>query len=106
MPLLHLLKKLEKTTKYIHIEGLTFLDSISSALGYIFPWSGGVLLGIATINQLSAEYNYISPINPAEAVPFVFHGWFLVIVMLIAALTGLGLRYEGSNGEELKEKPE
>lgn len=83
-----------------------FLDSLSSALGYIFPWSGGVLLGVATISQLAQKYDFINPINPAEVVPFVFHGWFLVLVMLVAAITGWGLRYEGPNGEELTERPE
>jgi Na+/H+ antiporter NhaC len=38
-------------------------------------------------------------------VPYVFHGWFLVIVMLIAALTGFGRRYIGPNGEPVKEPP-
>ena len=31
---------------------------------------------------------------------------FLFIIMLIAALTGWGLRYEGKNGEELMERPD
>ncbi|MTI81930.1 MAG: Na+/H+ antiporter NhaC family protein [Firmicutes bacterium] len=83
-----------------------FLDAQTSALGYIFPWSGGVLLGVSTIAGLTEKYDFIHAINPAQAVPFVFHGWFLVLVMLLAAITGMGLRYEGPNGEELKEKPE
>ncbi|MCF8010712.1 MAG: hypothetical protein K9L17_08075 [Clostridiales bacterium] len=83
-----------------------FLDAQTSALGYIFPWSGGVLLGVTTIAGLSEKYDFIQAIQPAQVVPYVFHGWFLVVVMLIAAITGLGLRYEGPNGEELKEKPE
>ena len=83
-----------------------FLDAQTSALGYIFPWSGGVLLGVSTISRLAEKYDFINVINPAQAVPYVFHGWFLVIVMFLAAVTGIGLRYEGPNGEELREKPE
>ncbi len=83
-----------------------FLDAQTSALGYIFPWSGGVLLGVSTISRLSEKYDFINAINPAQAVPYVFHGWFLVIVMFLAAVTGIGLRFEGSNGEELREKPD
>jgi Na+/H+ antiporter NhaC len=82
-----------------------FLDAMTSALGYIFPWAGGTLLGISTIQGLTSEYEFVSAVNPVEVVPYVFHGWFLVIVMLIAALTGFGRRYIGPNGEPVKEPP-
>ncbi len=82
-----------------------FLDSMTSALGYIFPWAGGTLLGITTISSLTEKYDYIQAINPVEVVPFVFHGWFLVIVMFIAAYTGWGRRYIGKDGEPVKENP-
>lgn len=82
-----------------------FLDAMTSALGYIFPWSGGVLLGVATINGLIDDYPFIKEMDSTQVAPFVFHGWFLVIVMLVAALTGFGRRYEGPDGEELKEPP-
>jgi Na+/H+ antiporter NhaC len=82
-----------------------FLDSMTSALGYIFPWAGGTLLGITTISSLTEKYDYVQAINPVEVVPFVFHGWFLVIVMFIAAYTGWGRRYIGKNGEPVKENP-
>ncbi|MCF7936740.1 MAG: hypothetical protein K9L28_10415 [Synergistales bacterium] len=82
-----------------------FLDSMTSALGYIFPWAGGTLLGITTIQSLTEKYDYISAVNPIQVVPFVFHGWFLVIVMFIAAYTGFGRRYTGKNGEPVKVNP-
>lgn len=82
-----------------------FLDAISSALGYIFPWSAALILGWSTITALKEQYDWLPVVAPTSAFPFVFHGWFLVLVMLIAALTGWGLRYEGKNGEELKERP-
>ncbi|PTM59161.1 Na+/H+ antiporter NhaC family protein [Desmospora activa] len=82
-----------------------FLDAISSALGYIFPWSAALLLGWQTISELQKQYDWLPVIAPTSAFPFVFHGWFLVLVMLIAALTGWGLRYEGKDGEEVKEQP-
>ncbi|MBT3181028.1 MAG: Na+/H+ antiporter NhaC family protein [Deltaproteobacteria bacterium] len=72
-----------------------FLDAISSALGYIFPWSGGVLIGYATILELSKEgMPWITVISPTEVWPYVFHGWILVFVMLIAAITGFGRKLE------------
>lgn len=79
-----------------------FLDTVSSSLGYIFPWSGGVLLAWATIKGVTDDYEFVEVVSPTEVFPFVFQGWGLLIVMLIAALTGWGLRYSGKNGEEVK----
>ncbi|MFH1726423.1 MAG: Na+/H+ antiporter NhaC family protein [Elusimicrobiota bacterium] len=73
-----------------------FLDAVSSALGYIFPWSGGVLIGYATISGLAkGEMSWLRVVSPTEVWPYVFHGWLLLAVMLVAALTGFGRRFEG-----------
>ncbi|MBN1351986.1 Na+/H+ antiporter NhaC family protein [candidate division KSB1 bacterium] len=66
-----------------------FLDALTSALGYIFPWSGGVLVAISAVGELKG----ITPISHTEVWPYVLHGWFLVIVMLIAAITGFGRQF-------------
>lgn len=79
-----------------------FLDTVSSSLGYIFPWSGGVLLAWATIKGAADQYDFLPMVGPTEVFPYVFQGWFLLFVMLFAALSGWGLRFEGKNGEELK----
>lgn len=95
-------------TKYkIHRYRLAnMLDAVTSALGYIFPWGAPVLLGWSTIQTMKAEsYDWLPIVEPTAVFPFVFQGWFLFIIMLIAALTGWGLRFEGENGEELKENP-
>ncbi|WP_163536116.1 Na+/H+ antiporter NhaC family protein [Gracilibacillus sp. YIM 98692] len=81
------------------------LDAITSALGYIFPWGAPVLLGWSTINMMQDTYEWLPVVAPTSVFPFVFQGWFLVIVMLVAALTGWGLRYQGKNGEELTQPP-
>lgn len=82
------------------------LDAVTSSLGYIFPWGAPVLLGWATIQRMKETYEWLPVVEPTAVFPFVFQGWFLVTVMLIAALTGWGLRFEGKNGEELKERPD
>ncbi|MFC5279618.1 Na+/H+ antiporter NhaC family protein [Halorubrum rubrum] len=72
------------------------LDANTSALGYIFPWAGGVLVGYQVMvgpDGLGAEYGPEMVVNPIEVVPYVFHGWFLVIVFLAAAVTGFGREY-------------
>jgi len=82
-----------------------FLDAVTSALGYIFPWGGGVLIGHQTIRNLQAEYSFVQTVSPTEVWPFVLHGWFLALVMLIAAITGFGRTYEAADGSETKTPP-
>ncbi|MDS0298716.1 Na+/H+ antiporter NhaC family protein [Halogeometricum sp. S1BR25-6] len=72
------------------------LDANTSALGYIFPWGGGLLAGYTSMQGLPNEYEWFTQamvVNPASVWPFVFHGWFLVGVFLFAAWTGYGLEY-------------
>ncbi|MEM4781244.1 MAG: Na+/H+ antiporter NhaC family protein [Halalkalicoccus sp.] len=71
-------------------------DAQTAALGYIFPWSGGVLVGFTAMQDLPAQYDWFETamiVNPVEVVPFVFHGWLLVLVFVIAAITGFGREY-------------
>ncbi|MFC7166536.1 Na+/H+ antiporter NhaC family protein [Halospeciosus flavus] len=79
------------------------LDANTSALGYIFPWSGGVLVGYAVLQGLPEQYDWFTQamvVNPVEVFPFVFHGWVLVIVFLLSALTGFGLEYTSDRESE------
>ena len=72
------------------------LDANTSALGYIFPWAGGVLVGVAAMQGLPQEYAWFEPsmmVNPVAVVPYVFHGWLLVAMFLFAAWTGFGREY-------------
>ncbi|REC93795.1 Na+/H+ antiporter NhaC family protein [Kushneria indalinina] len=75
------------------------LDAVTSALGYIFPWGAPVLLGWGTITAMQGQYEWLPVVAPTEVFPFVFHGWFLLVIMLFAAATGWGLRFE--TAEEL-----
>ncbi|UCH84593.1 MAG: Na+/H+ antiporter NhaC family protein [Candidatus Latescibacterota bacterium] len=81
------------------------LDAVTSALGYIFPWGGGVLIGYQTIRNLEGTYDFVQAVSPTQVWPFVLHGWFLAAVMLIAAITGFGRRYEASDGSPSKTPP-
>ncbi|WP_363466035.1 Na+/H+ antiporter NhaC family protein [Halogeometricum borinquense] len=72
------------------------LDANTSALGYIFPWGGGLLAGFTAMQQLPGEYEWFTQamvVNPASVWPYVFHGWFLVAVFILAAWTGYGREY-------------
>ncbi len=82
-----------------------FLDAVTSALGYIFPWGGGVLIGYQTIRNLESQYDFVTAVSPTDVWPFVLHGWFLAAVMLLAAITGFGRRYEAPDGSESRTPP-
>ncbi|ADL12715.1 Na+/H+ antiporter NhaC family protein [Acetohalobium arabaticum] len=82
------------------------LDATTSALGYIFPWSGAVLLAYSTLQNVAGQYDFVNVIPTTKLWPYVFHGWFLVLVMFGAVITGFGRRYIGPNGEPVKEIPE
>ncbi|SFG13437.1 Na+/H+ antiporter NhaC [Halopelagius inordinatus] len=72
------------------------LDANTSALGYIFPWGGGLLAGYSAMQRLPEQYEWFTQsmvVNPASVWPYVFHGWFLVAVFLLAAWTGYGREY-------------
>jgi Na+/H+ antiporter NhaC len=81
------------------------LDAVTSAIGYIFPWGGGVLIGYQTIRTLESQYDFVQAVAPTDVWRFVLHGWFLAAVMLIAALTGFGRTYEAEDGSETKTPP-
>lgn len=81
------------------------LDAVTSAIGYIFPWGGGVLIGYQTIRTLEPEYDFVQAVAPTDVWAFVLHGWFLAAVMLIAAITGFGRTYEAEDGSETKTPP-
>ncbi len=98
-------KELGEKYKIHRYRRSNMLDAVTSALGYIFPWGAPVLLGWSTIKLMQETYDWLPVVTPTSVFPFVFQGWLLVIVMLIAAITSWGLRFEGKNGEELKERP-
>ena len=74
------------------------LDANTSALGYIFPWGGGLLAGYGAMqnlvnSQATPWFTREMLVNPASVFPYVFHGWFLVGVFIVAAWTGFGREY-------------
>lgn len=81
------------------------LDAVTSALGYIFPWGGGVLIGYQTLRTLEQQYDFVQAVAPTDVWPCVLHGWFLAAVMLAAAVTGFGRTYEADDGSETRQPP-
>ncbi|MEM9386350.1 MAG: Na+/H+ antiporter NhaC family protein [Pseudomonadota bacterium] len=81
------------------------LDAVTSAIGYIFPWGGGILIGYQTIRNLEQSYDFVKAVPPTDVWAYVLHGWFLAAVMLVAAVTGFGRIYTGANGEPVRDRP-
>jgi len=100
------ISRLGKRFKLHPYRRANMLDAVTSAIGYIFPWGGGVLIGYQTIRTLESQYDFVQAVPPTAVWPFVLHGWFLAAVMLIAALTGFGRTYEAADGSETKTPPE
>ncbi len=75
-----------------------FLDGPTSSLGYVFPWSGGLLLLVTTIEAQAVEYEFVEAVTPTQLTPYVFFGFALLLVLLIAGLTGWDRKFEGPEG--------
>jgi Na+/H+ antiporter NhaC len=97
--------KLGKKFKLHPYRRANMLDAVTSALGYIFPWGGGVLIGYQTIRNLEGTYDFVHAVSPTQVWPFVLHGWFLAAVMLIAAITGFGRKFEAPDGSPTDTPP-
>jgi Na+/H+ antiporter NhaC len=73
------------------------LDANTTALGYVFPWSGGVLVGIAAMQtQVAPQYEWFTEamvVNPAAITPLVFHCWLVLAVFVVSAWSGFGREY-------------
>lgn len=69
------------------------LDALTSSLAGVIPWGGHILLTTATLGTVAKTYDFVPKISPVEIVPYILHGWFLPVVMLVAVLTGWGLEF-------------
>ena len=96
------ISRLGKRFKLHPYRRANMLDAVTSAIGYIFPWGGGVLIGYQTIRTLESQYDFVQAVSPTDVWSYVLHGWFLAGVMLLAAITGFGRTYEAADGSESK----
>ncbi len=76
------------------------LDGPTSSLGYVLPWSGGLLLLVTTINALTEDYDFVQPVVPTQLTPYVWFGFLLLALLLIVSITGWNRKFEGPEGPE------
>jgi len=70
------------------------MDSISNSFVYAIPWCAPMLAIIASIRATSFSYPFIPLLNWASIAPYHYYGYSLLIVMILAALTGFGRKFE------------
>ncbi|MGX7107483.1 Na+/H+ antiporter NhaC family protein [Hutsoniella sourekii] len=76
------------------------LDGFANGLGVAVPFlSVFIFVG----SQLTQGYDFVQPLSVTQIAPYLFHSYGLFLVFLWSILTGIGRRYEGPNGEEVKE---
>ena len=54
---------------------------------------------------MSNQYDSLTVVTPTQVWPFVLHGWFLALVMLLAAITEIGRKYEAADVSATKVPP-
>lgn len=68
------------------------LDTISCSFPYFLPYSATVPVALAIEAELSQQYDFVPVISWSAMVPYMFYGWTLLVVMLLAVATGFGRR--------------
>ena len=82
------------------------LDGFASTIPVLVPFvSSFIFMVITIVNGLMQDYPFIEAINPIKLTGATFHCICLFFVLLYSVFSGWGRRYEGPNGEELKENP-
>jgi Na+/H+ antiporter NhaC len=81
------------------------LDGCTSAIPVFIPFISSFIFIVMSVTQsLMIEYPFIEAISPIKLALSTYHPIALVFVFLFAIATGWGRRYEGPNGEPVKEQ--
>ncbi len=79
------------------------LDGFANALAVAVPFlSVFVLIG----TTLTQGYDFVAPLSLTQVSCYMFYSILLFFVLLASVLTGWGRRFEGVDGEPVKERPE
>jgi len=81
------------------------MDGCTSAIPVLIPFISAFIFIVMSITQsLMIEYPFIETISPVNLALSTYHPIALTFVFLFAIVTGWGRRYEGPNGEPVKEQ--
>lgn len=72
---------------------------------FFLPFGGCVLLLLGGVSSLQSAYSFLPVLAPTDMMFTTFYSWAIWGVMFVSCLFGIGRRFEGKNGEEVKELP-
>jgi len=98
--------KIGKAQKLHPYRRANLVDGYACSLPNCLPFlSAFVFIGAMLVDGLSRQYDFIQSVNPVTIAMGMLHPICLFVVLTFAVITGWGRRFEGENGERLKEKP-
>lgn len=78
-----------------------FSDSVQALFSYTMPWGGPCMVFCATSMLVAESYTWCpAVVNPVTLMPYVVHAYFIGGIFLIAAITGIGRKYDVKVEEE------
>ncbi|MDR3332599.1 MAG: hypothetical protein LBT08_08215 [Synergistaceae bacterium] len=98
--------ELGKTKKLHPYRRANLLDGLAGTIPVLVPFTSAfIFIVITCVNDLRKTYSFIEAINPMRLSYATLHCWGLLAAFAIAIACGWGRRYEGPNGEPVKELP-
>lgn len=75
------------------------LDAIITSLDHATPWSKQLFILAGLLTAMQADYPFVPVITTMDFFYYCFHPWALIVIMVIATITGWGRIFEGKHGE-------
>ncbi|MEG1642268.1 MAG: Na+/H+ antiporter NhaC family protein [Synergistaceae bacterium] len=70
---------------------------------FFLPFGGCVLLLLGGLSSMKGTYPFLPELAPTDMMFTAFYSWAIWFVMLFCCFTGAGRKFEGKNGEIMKE---
>jgi Na+/H+ antiporter NhaC len=68
------------------------LDTISCSFPYMMPHAAVITAAAAIQQQVAQRYDFVHVVPWAQEAPYIFYGWTLFPIMVLAVITGYGRR--------------
>lgn len=99
--------KIGKTQKLHPYRRANLTDGFANSLPINIPvLSAFLFIGAMVIDGLVESYPFIESISPVSIAVGTVYPFCLFLVLCFSIISGWGRRFEGENGEPVKQKPE
>ena len=68
------------------------LDTVSCSFPYMMPHAAALTAATAIQIQVAQRYDFVRVVPWAQEAPYIFYGWTLFPIMVLAVITGFGRR--------------